>query len=623
MLPGGIYKGNFVPVKLNGTTMIRSNQFYTSIELNAISQQVLSALPAQVAVLDEYGDIVAHNTKWSSLHDIAEEKWAFPLLGENVLTKLQDPLSRSNDYALRLMIAYKSVLTGESDSTKVHYQVFLESKKWFSVSISALEDKKHFLVINEDVSHEMETKSDLNNRSIRLHLSQERYKEQFENSLDGIIIAEQDGRIFDANPMACKILGYGLHELVGQKRELLIDPRDPRIIEIISQRDKNNFYHGEFEFIDKSGKKVSVELKNRIVAGEDGTKHSILSFRDLSSIRQKELFFRKLFNSSPNAIALVDIDGNIQETNNSFESVFGYDEFEVQGQFLPDLIVGEAEQTEAEQIIRKVTEGEEVSLESFRYTKSGKPVPVIMSVFPIWNDSETEIISIFCIYVDHSEQHRARKTIEDQLKENEILLQEIHHRVKNNLAIISGLISLENIYSNDEVAKKQLSTTQSRIHSIAKIHELLYGNEDFTRINFQKYVEDLTTSFSKTSGLEFVTVTEHPVLLNVNQAVPCGMLLNEIANRIASRATQDSITDTRITFSLSVEKEQFRIIICGPQGSNRFDFIDDNEDRLASELIAVLLRQLQGKIEVFEGDKTCITISFRKRDKKGAHSAIL
>ncbi len=603
--------------------MIRSNHFYTSIELNAISQQVLSALPAQVAVLNEYGDLVAHNAKWQSLGNLVEETWAFPLMGENVLNKLQDPLSRSNDFALRFMIAYKSVLTGESDSEKVLYPLVLESKKWYCLTISALEDKKHFLVMNEDISHEMEAKSNLTDRSIRLHLSQERYKEQFKNSLDGIIIAEQDGKIFDANPMACEILGYELSELVGQRREFLIDANDPKIIEIISKRDQHNFYHGEFEFVTKSNKKVLVELKNRLVPSEDGTNHSILSFRDLTSIRQQERFFRKLFNSSPNAIALVDIEGNIQETNHSFESVFGYDEFEIKGQFLPNLIVGEAEQTEAEQIIQKVIEGEEVSLESFRYTKSGKAVPVIMSVFPIWNDAETEIVSIFCIYVDHSEQHKARKTIENQLKENEILLQEIHHRVKNNLAIISGLISLENIYSTDEVAKKQLTTTQSRIHSIAKIHELLYNNEDFTRINFQKYVEDLTTSFSKSSGLEFVTETKHPVLLNVNQAVPCGMLLNEIANRIASKANPDLYSNNQITFSLSVEKEQFIIMICGAQGSNRFDFIDNNEDRLASELIAVLLRQLHGEIEVFEGDKTCITISFRKRDKKGAHSAIL
>ncbi|RNC84402.1 MAG: PAS domain S-box protein [Balneola sp.] len=603
--------------------MIRSNHFSSTLELNSVSQQVLSALPGQVAIVNESGEIVAHNAKWTSLRELVEEKWAFPLLGENVLNILQYPLSMNNDYALRFIIAYKSVLTGENESVKVLYPVTLDSQKWFCLTISALEEKEYFLLVNEDISDEMEAKSNLTDRNVRLHLSEERYKDQFKNSLDGIIIAEQNGKIFNANPAACKMLGYNAEELIGQKREFLIDSTDPKVIEVITKRDKNNFYHGEFEFISKTGRKVLVELKNRVVKGEDGTSHSILSFRDLTTIRQQERFFRKLFNSSPNAIALLDIEGKVQETNKSFETVFEYQDFETKGKYLPDLIVSETEITEAEQIIEKVISGEEVSLEGFRYTKTGKQIPVIMSMFPIWNDSETEIASIFCIYVDHSEQHHTRKVIEDQLKENEILLQEIHHRVKNNLAIISGLISLENFYSSDEVAKQQLSLTQSRIHSIAKIHELLYDNEDFTRIDFQKYVSDLASSFSKSSELEFISETSQSILLNVNQAVPCGMLLHEISNLIALRGNSNPGSNNTVTFNLSVLEEQFVITICEPYGRSLFDFMNKKEDRLASELISVLIRQLHGSIEIIGKDKTCIVISFKKRDKKGAHSAIL
>lgn len=121
--------------------------------------------------------------------------------------------------------------------------------------------------------------------------------------------------------------------------------------------------------------------------------------------------------------------------------------------------------------------------------------------------------------------------IERSLAEKETLLNEVHHRVKNNLAIISGLLELEIMGIENPQLSKHLSSTQSRIKSIAKIHELLYKNESLSHVNFDKYLESMMDSNNMTSGNPHTIISEfalQQVVLNINQAIPAGILLNEI-----------------------------------------------------------------------------------------------
>lgn len=180
--------------------MLQSEKFYTTIELNSLSKQVLASLPSQVAIINSDGDVIAHNNKWASKASSVPEKWAFPLLGDNVLEVLQTPLAQANDYALRFIMAYKSVLSGESSELKVHFPIQLDDRKWFSLTISVLEDKKHFLLICTDISKEMMAKSNLNESSVR-------YQKQFQNKLYGVLIADENFNILEANKTATQILG--------------------------------------------------------------------------------------------------------------------------------------------------------------------------------------------------------------------------------------------------------------------------------------------------------------------------------------------------------------------------------------------------------------------------------
>lgn len=483
--------------------MPNTRNFYSSIKLDSLTEQVLSALPNQVAIVNEYGEVIASNQKWNSLSNKVTEKWTFPDLGKNVLEELQAPLSLNNEYALRLIVAYKAVLSGEKKKLKVHFPVTrnLEREKWFSLSISMLGDKKHFLLVNQEVSD------------------------------DKRIVSEQ--------------------------------PTD----------------------------------------------------------RNSEHFFRKLFNSSPNAIAILDKKGHVIDINKSFHRIFGYSINELSSNHLLDFIVSSEQKRNSDELLSQVFQGADFRIETVRINKSGKNIPVILSLYPI--REHNKITSVFCIYVDMTEQMRSKEIIEHQLKEKEILIQEIHHRVKNNLAIISGLIELENIYTQNERFKTHLAVTQSRIHSIAKIHELLYSNQSFSKIDFQEYVKDLTVSFSRSSMFNFSVTTNNPVFLNVNQAVPCGMLLHEITTQIVSKAKSKGINPRNIQFNLNDKEGEFSIDICEEGIQRAFNIDEVQKDTLQSELISVLLKQLDGNIEITQYPRNCTTVSFKKREKKGAHSTLL
>lgn len=483
--------------------MPNDRNFYSSIELDSLTEQVLSALPNQVAIVNEYGEVIASNQKWNSLSNKVIEKWAFPDLGKNVLEELQAPLSQNNEYALRLIVAYKAVLSGEKRKLKVHFPVTRNSddERWFSLSISILDDKKHFLLVNQKVS--------------------------------------------------------------ANKRIASEQPAD----------------------------------------------------------RNSEHFFRKLFNSSPNAIAILDKKGQVIDINKSFHRIFGYDISELSNNHLPDFIVSSEQKRNSDELLSQVFQGADFRIETVRISKSGKNIPVILSLYPIREQSE--ITSVFCIYVDMTEQMKSKEIIEHQLKEKEVLIQEIHHRVKNNLAIISGLIELENIYTQNEPLKTQLAVTQSRIHSIAKIHELLYSNQSFSNIDFQEYVKDLTVSFSRSSMFNFSVTTNSPVFLNVNQAVPCGMLLHEITTQIVSKAKSKGINPHNIRFNLNDKEGELSIDICEEGMQKAFNIDEVQKDTLQSELISVLLKQLDGDINITQNPSNCTTVSFKKREKKGAHSTLL
>ncbi len=139
---------------------------------------------------------------------------------------------------------------------------------------------------------------------------------------------------------------------------------------------------------------------------------------------------------------------------------------------------------------------------------------------------------MYGIYVDITDRKKAEEQLKSNLREKEVLLAEVHHRVKNNLAVITGLLELQALNSENEDAKKVLKDSQMRVHSIALVHELLYQSDDFSQVDIPSYLKDLTRVIS--NSLERDVIPVHiefdldKVELEITQAIPCGLILNEV-----------------------------------------------------------------------------------------------
>lgn len=206
-------------------------------------------------------------------------------------------------------------------------------------------------------------------------------------------------------------------------------------------------------------------------------------------------------------------------------------------------------------------------------------------------------------------------------KENSVLLQEIHHRVKNNLAIISGILTLELDELADDVHRLPLERSVNRIHSIAKVHELLYQSSSFSQVNVKEYISDLTNTISDTLRARDqvdINIDVGEIEMNINEIIPLGMLLNELLTNSLKYAFQDKrggLINLTITKS---NDDTYKVYYCdNGRGFNQSAF--ENSETLGLTIVNMLLKQLQAEYEVNTEGGFSITFTFSKK-VTGAHS---
>ena len=143
---------------------------------------------------------------------------------------------------------------------------------------------------------------------------------------------------------------------------------------------------------------------------------------------------------------------------------------------------------------------------------------------------------------------RSQEALRRALKEREVLLQEVHHRVKNNLQVISSLINMQVRVLDDGASRDALAQCQMRVEAIALIHEKLYQSKDFARVPFSEYAKSLADNVFRASGASAATValefSTQDVALPVDKAIPCGLILNELITNALKHAFRDGRSGT-------------------------------------------------------------------------------
>ncbi len=226
-----------------------------------------------------------------------------------------------------------------------------------------------------------------------------------------------------------------------------------------------------------------------------------------------------------------------------------------------------------------------------------------------------QIVRVYGFFQDITETVTRENEIIESLNEKNALLGEIHHRVKNNLAVISGLLQLELMKGDD--AKLSLEDAVNRIQSIATVHEILYNTDNFSVIYLDQYLEKLTLNIAKTnpsfiSDIELVSEIEK-VGISINQAVPVGLLLNELITNSLKHAFNGSEKGS-ITISVSNIGESQVKLMYSDSGTGFDDALLENGSSLGYKLINSLLLQLEAthSIETKNGFK--LECSFKSQN---------
>ncbi len=215
-------------------------------------------------------------------------------------------------------------------------------------------------------------------------------------------------------------------------------------------------------------------------------------------------------------------------------------------------------------------------------------------------DTEGNVAEISLVAHDISEKKKASIEIEESLKEKEVLLKEIHHRVKNNLQVISSILNLQSSFVQDEKTLSILQESRNRIRSMAIIHENLYKTEDFSTIKFGEYLQNLTANLIasyRISGEVRLVAGINNVDLVLDQAIPCGLLVNEIITN-ALKYAWDNEKDRVISIKLSQKKAQVVLEISDNGKGLPRPFREMNSDTLGLQLIITLAEQLDGDLSV-------------------------
>ncbi|PAU94075.1 hypothetical protein CK503_07630 [Aliifodinibius salipaludis] len=250
-----------------------------------------------------------------------------------------------------------------------------------------------------------------------------------------------------------------------------------------------------------------------------------------------------------------------------------------------------------------------------------KMIGVLQAINKRDGDFSDRNIPVFEALADHVamaiERSRELQEVQRKLEERDLLLTEIHHRLKNNLSTITALIELELPDIKDETAKETLQKTMARIKSMTEVHDFLYNNKPGNEIKLKLYVERLSREISNilshASRDIKIKVRSEDVFLDTDRAMSCGLLLNELMVNCYKHAFDDEINDPRIFIELAeVDNGTIEFKVSDNGTGIGEDFSITESGSVGGWLIDVLIRRLEADIDIQRGDGTTFLIRFDK-----------
>ncbi|MDQ7054266.1 MAG: histidine kinase dimerization/phosphoacceptor domain -containing protein [candidate division KSB1 bacterium] len=328
-------------------------------------------------------------------------------------------------------------------------------------------------------------------------------------------------------------------------------------------------------------------------------------------LRQSEEKYREIFENANDMIYTHDVDGTILSVNKAVEKLIKAPREEIIGHNISEFLPADQLEIAQKKITEKLQGLAITTYELEILDRRGRRIPIEVSTKLIWRQGKP--VAVQGIGRDISERKIAEKQIQKSLAEKVVLLKEIHHRVKNNLQIISSLLNLQLKGVEDEKVWQMIQECQHRIRTIALIHEMLYQSPDLARVDFASYVRQLVNylmaSYSRLVQNIHIDIDVDSVFLPVDRAIPCGLILNELLSNAIKHAFQGKPSG-QIQLQFNRQNGWCELIMQDNGVGLHKRKNQENSGGLGMHLVQTLTEQLHGQLQIKYNNGTRIDLKF-------------
>ncbi|MEN8122489.1 MAG: PAS domain S-box protein [Bacteroidota bacterium] len=520
----------------------------------------------------------------------------------------------------------RALKTGSYSFEWVHKNI-LNKNIWLAVSLTKIS-------IKGDTYLYVEWRDITKNKTAEKALkeSEEKYRTLVETASDWIWEIDKNGRYTYSSPQVYSILGYTSKEIIGKTPfDLMPDKERNTVSKVFNNIIKQNepIVKVENTNVHKNGNLVVLETSGVPFFDPD---NNLLGYRGIDrdvtdkktaekTLEENEQLLNKLFGINPIPVGVLDFKTlKYVRINKIYTDSFGYSPEELIGKTPSELgIISNDQQMELYRLL-----GEKGSLENIDVklkNKQGKELDTILFVEMIEEQGKKLIYTTF---IDISEKNAAKEALQiannklkDALEDKEVLLKEVHHRVKNNMQTIHSLLFKQQRISDNNLVKLALQDSMDRISSMALINEHIYRNKNFKEINFGKHLTEFTkrliSAYQEPGKKIELKIHAEAVYLSIDKAMPCTLIVSEIVSnslKYAFSSRDNGIISIELA-NLNNTHVYLSISDNGIGLPENFD--SENTNSLGMFIITNLSkRQLKGELEMNSENGTHFIIKFRK-----------
>lgn len=450
-----------------------------------------------------------------------------------------------------------------------------------------------------------------NNTEEMMHLA-------VEASPNGMVMTDREGIIVLVNSATEKLFGYSRQELIGQPVEILVPKRfnhqHPEYREnYIGESKTRPMGHGRDLYgLRKDGTEFPVEVGLNPVETDHGL-FVLAVIVDITDRKHAEEMIHLAVEASPNGMVMTDKNGIIVMVNSTTEMLFGYPRNELIGQQI-EILIPESHREHHPELRRNYLKQPSARAmghgrDLYGLHKNGMEFPVEVGLNPI---RTPQGMMVLASVINITERKHQESQLKAALKEKELLLAEIHHRVKNNLQIIDSLLGMQSDMLVNETAVSLLRESQNRVKSMALIHQILYESSDFANVDFSSVLRALVSNLEYSYALDAsrisVNIDTDPVFLPIDISIPLGLIVNELCSNAMKYAFGEHDSGV-IEISLKYAEPHVLQVYVADNGTgipDEFDLKDSST--LGLQLVHLLGEQISAELNFQRKEPTSFTL---------------